>query len=68
MTPKVIAAGHICLDVTPVFPQKGGELRELLTPGRLVQMGPADVHTGGSVRFRMGVFHTKTSKYSDRAS
>lgn len=49
MTPKVIAAGHICLDVTPVFPQNGGELRELLAPGRLVQMGPADVHTGGSV-------------------
>ena len=30
MTAKVIAAGHICLDVTPVFPQNGGELRELL--------------------------------------
>lgn len=50
-TPKIIAAGHICLDITPVFP--GGRaytgVGELLVPGKLIHMDPADVHTGGSV-------------------
>ena len=47
---KVIAAGHICLDITPMFPErKADSLNEVLTPGRLIQMGEADVHTGGSV-------------------
>lgn len=47
---KVIAAGHICLDITPMFPErKADSLSEVLTPGRLIQMGEADVHTGGSV-------------------
>ncbi len=47
---KVIAAGHICLDITPVFPeQKVNAVGDLLQPGRLIHMGKADVHTGGSV-------------------
>ena len=48
---KIIAAGHICLDITPVFPagQSVREPGELLVPGRLVRMEGADVHTGGSV-------------------
>ena len=50
MTKKVIAAGHICLDITPVFPEKKvSRLDALLQPGKLIQMGEADVHTGGSV-------------------
>lgn len=50
MDKKVIAAGHICLDITPVFPQKKvNHLSEILSPGKLIQMGEADVHTGGSV-------------------
>lgn len=50
MPKKVIAAGHICLDITPVFPQKKvARLEELLKPGKLIQIGEADVHTGGSV-------------------
>ena len=50
MEKKVIAAGHICLDITPVFPQKKvNHLNEILSPGKLIQMGEADVHTGGSV-------------------
>lgn len=48
---KVIAAGHICLDITPVFPENGNAKSpaELLIPGRLINVKPADVHTGGSV-------------------
>ena len=48
---KVISAGHICLDITPVFPagKQYDQLSSLLVPGKLIQMEPADVHTGGSV-------------------
>lgn len=47
---KVIAAGHICLDITPVFPgTKIEHLEDVLSPGKLVEMKEADVHTGGSV-------------------
>ena len=48
---KVIAAGHICLDITPVFPagNRYDSPSSLLVPGRLVQMEGAEVHTGGSV-------------------
>lgn len=50
MSKKVIAAGHICLDITPVFPDKGVEsVSEILQPGKLIEMGTADVHTGGAV-------------------
>ena len=48
---KVIAAGHICLDITPVFPagKQYDSQSSVLVPGRLIQMEAADVHTGGSV-------------------
>lgn len=47
---KVIVAGHICLDITPVFPKnKIKKVSEILQPGKLIQMGAADVHTGGAV-------------------
>ena len=51
MKKKVIAAGHICLDITPVFPERvrGQSIGELLVPGRILNVGAADVHTGGSV-------------------
>ena len=51
MNKKIIAAGHICIDITPVFPAENrcSEISEILVPGRLIQMNPADVHTGGSV-------------------
>lgn len=51
MPKKILSAGHICLDITPVFPRTAGgrELGELLVPGRLLQVGAADIHTGGSV-------------------
>lgn len=47
---KVIVAGHICLDITPVFQEKkAAHLGEILSPGKLVNVGNADVHTGGCV-------------------
>lgn len=51
MTKKVIAAGHICLDITPVLPprQHCAQVGELLEPGKLIHVDRADVHTGGSV-------------------
>lgn len=47
---KIIAAGHICIDITPLF--TGGKcenVSDLLIPGRLIHVGAADIHTGGSV-------------------
>lgn len=50
MKKKVIAAGHICIDITPVFPpKKAKKLTDIMTPGKLINMKEADVHTGGSV-------------------
>ena len=48
---KIIAAGHICLDITPVFPDtvRGQATQALLQPGKLINMAGANVHTGGSV-------------------
>ena len=50
MTKKVMTAGHICLDITPVFPNHPVKrVEELLAPGKLIHMDAADVHLGGSV-------------------
>ena len=50
MSKKVIVAGHICLDITPIFPEnKVNNLAEILNPGKLIHMNNADVHTGGAV-------------------
>lgn len=50
MEKKIIVAGHLCVDITPVFPEgKTRSIGELLTPGKLLQMKPATVHTGGVV-------------------
>lgn len=47
---RVVVAGHICLDITPTFPEKEvRKVEEMLIPGRLIQMGTADVHMGGAV-------------------
>ena len=49
---KAVAAGHICIDITPVFPEstpKVADLDEILKPGKLIHMDAPDVHTGGSV-------------------
>lgn len=51
MKGKIIAAGHICIDITPVFStnRQYRKISDLLEPGKLIHMSPADVHTGGSV-------------------
>ena len=48
---KIIVAGHICLDITPVFPVTNSQqpLSKLLVPGKLVQMAGVDLNTGGAV-------------------
>ena len=48
---KILSAGHICLDITPVFPsdRQYGDISSTLIPGKLVQMNGVTVHTGGSV-------------------
>lgn len=45
----VVVAGHICLDVIPRFNVEGSGLEGLLTPGQLVEVGPAVTSTGGAV-------------------
>ncbi len=50
MEKRAIVAGHICLDITPKFPEgKQSDLAQMLLPGKLIQMGEADIHTGGAV-------------------
>ena len=47
---RIIAAGHICIDITPVFPAESeAPLGSLLTPGKLIHMNAANVSTGGAV-------------------
>lgn len=47
---RVMVAGHICLDITPVFPDKASDdLAQILAPGKLVHVGQPDIHLGGSV-------------------
>jgi sugar/nucleoside kinase (ribokinase family) len=46
----VVAAGHICLDITPIFGSGAVcNINDILKPGRLVQMNGINIHTGGSV-------------------
>ena len=46
---KIVVAGHICLDITPIMPEglKGG--KDFFKPGNLVTMDGIDVSTGGAV-------------------
>lgn len=47
---KVIVAGHICLDITPIFPREKEErIGDVLKPGKLIEMDNVSVSTGGSV-------------------
>ena len=50
MDGKAVVAGNICLDITPMIPGTGfTEIGQLLKPGKLVQVGGIDLHTGGAV-------------------
>ena len=47
---RIIAAGHICIDIAPIFTEgKGNDITKILMPGKLVEVDAADIHTGGSV-------------------
>lgn len=47
---KAVAAGHICLDITPAFGTHRAEFgKELFRPGSLIETGAADIHIGGAV-------------------
>lgn len=50
MPKKIVSAGLLCLDITPVFkdgPKK--DIKEILVPGKLIEMNKANIHIGGSV-------------------
>jgi sugar/nucleoside kinase (ribokinase family) len=53
--PKVVVAGHICLDITPKFPRAGQSSAQsanhgdFIAPGKLVRVEGADIHAGGVV-------------------
>jgi len=49
--PELIVAGHICLDVIPAMhgTSQGQGMGELLAPGKLVDVGPVQLATGGTV-------------------
>lgn len=51
MKKKIIVAGHICMDITPVFSAKCeySTVNQILEPGKLIHMDAANVHTGGCV-------------------
>ena len=47
---RAVAAGHICIDITPLFPKGStGEAGRILAPGQLVQMEGVNIHPGGAV-------------------
>ncbi len=47
---KIIIAGHICLDITPIFSNEyTGKSDKILTAGETIHMDTADIHTGGVV-------------------
>lgn len=47
---KIIAAGHICIDITPIFKDsEAKDIGSVLKPGKLIETGKAEVSTGGSV-------------------
>lgn len=50
MMGKIIVAGHICLDITPVFSENTTRtLSQVLVPGKLIQMKDVNISTGGAV-------------------
>ncbi len=47
---EAIVAGHICIDIIPQFPEDiRGDMSVLVAPGRLTEVGPAALSTGGAV-------------------
>lgn len=49
VAPRVIEAGHLCLDIIATFDVRAGVLANWLLPGKLIEVGPAVVAPGGAV-------------------
>ena len=48
--PDVVVAGHICLDITPLFAEKRSlPLEHVLIPGKLTLMEGVEISPGGAV-------------------
>lgn len=45
----IAVAGHVCLDIIPSFSPRQWDIRELMVPGKLVDVGRALICTGGAV-------------------
>ncbi|SDP11005.1 Sugar or nucleoside kinase, ribokinase family [Paenibacillus sp. yr247] len=61
---EVIVAGHICLDIIPTIHGKPLGTNALLVPGKLVDIGPAVISTGGAVSNTGIALHRLGSKVS----
>ncbi len=47
---KIVSAGLLCLDITPVFKSsEKKDIQNFFIPGSMIEMDKADIHTGGSV-------------------
>lgn len=46
---EAVVAGHLCLDVIPQVPAAVDSLDKLLVPGKLTNVGPVVISTGGAV-------------------
>ena len=48
---KVVVAGHVALDITPVFPTEKvySSVTECMVPGKLINVGRAEFSVGGAV-------------------
>ena len=47
---RVMVAGHICLDITPKFPETlRGRFDEIFSPGKLINVNEAVIGAGGVV-------------------
>ncbi len=46
----IMAAGHLCIDIIPEFPDTGAaDISDIMAPGKLVNVGNAKISTGGPV-------------------
>ncbi|MFW5857233.1 MAG: carbohydrate kinase family protein [Planctomycetota bacterium] len=73
-TYDVVAAGHVCLDITPSFPNDlGSDPARVFVPGTLIDVGRPTLSTGGAVSntglalLRMGMKTQCMAKIGDDA-
>lgn len=68
---RVVVAGHICIDIIPTFEHRPNRSDVLLAPGKLVNVGPAVMATGGAVSntglalHRLGIETSLVGKIGD---